>query len=137
MKRQGFTILEVVAALGILATLMVLVAQVGYWSLRERQRTLEQHAALEIAENTLEAARAQAWIELDPTWAARQRIPGEWTDILLQGKLSVRVEAEKSLMRSKRVTVTVTWQTEPVLPRKVELVGIFSAHEAPRTGEKR
>jgi prepilin-type N-terminal cleavage/methylation domain-containing protein len=135
-RRRGFTILESMVALGILAVAMLLVAQVGYFALCERQGSAARQEALETAANILEAARGLAWEELTPAWAGRQKLPEHVAGRLRNGKLEVRVEPEASQPRMRRVTVEIRWSPEDDKPvRTVRLVALRSARAAPAAGE--
>jgi hypothetical protein len=133
--RKGVLMLEAVAALGILIAVMVVVAQTGLWGMRERARNAEHKAALELANNILEAARARPTQELTPAWADQLKLSKEETDLLSGGTLKVRVEAEKTVPSARRVVVEIHWGAAPV-PRSLELVGIFSARSAVAAGGK-
>ena len=135
--RPGFTILETMVALGILAMALTLVAQISLWSLRERTRSAVRQEALEFAANVLEAARACSWEALTPEWGAAQQLPPPLAQRLVEGRLRVRVESEASRPHSKRVTVEVYGKREPRKREPVaQLVGLFSARTAARGGEK-
>lgn len=143
MKRDGrppraaFTLVEIVAAAGLLAVLIVLVAELGYLSMRERTRGVARQLALEQAGNVLEAARACPWGELTPEWAAAQRLPDALKPQLPDGQLLVQVEPEKERPQTKRVTVEVRWQFEPQRPpESTRLIGLFSARSASVSGGK-
>jgi type II secretory pathway pseudopilin PulG len=132
--RAAFTILEITATLAIIAVLAVVVAQCVAWSLRERARAAAQQAALELAANVLEAARAQPWAQLDKTWADAQTVPTEMAALLPQGKVQVKLEAGQL---TRRVTVEVHWQEGPgAPPHHVQLTTVLSARELPKTGGK-
>jgi prepilin-type N-terminal cleavage/methylation domain-containing protein len=136
-SRRGFTLAETVAALAILAILVGIVAQVVVWSLRERGKRVAHHAAVEIAANVLEEARALPYDELNQAWADGQAIPSEVEGLLTAGKVVVNVEADKLAPGTKRVSVTVQWQTEPDGPRQeVQLATVLSRHEAKRAEGK-
>jgi prepilin-type N-terminal cleavage/methylation domain-containing protein len=133
--RRAFTIMEIVAALAILASAMVLVAQLGTWTLAERLRGREQQAALELAANVLESARARPWHELTPAWAASQRLPPSQTE--RHWRLSVQVAPEPERPLTKRVTVEVQIHYEHgQMPPPVQMVGLFSARSVASPGEK-
>jgi hypothetical protein len=126
-QRAGFTVLETVAALGILAVVAVLVAQLGFWSLAERARAEEQFAAVESTANVLEAARARPWAELTPEWAAAQRLPEDVAIRMEDGVLTVRVEPEPDRPRVKRISVELRWHQREGLPsRSVTTMGLFA-----------
>jgi prepilin-type N-terminal cleavage/methylation domain-containing protein len=134
---RGFTLLETIIVLGVLATAMTLVAEVGYWTLQERARSALRLDALEFAASVLESARAAPWEDLTPAWAARQQIPESLASRLPQGRLTVRVEPEAQKSRSKRVTVELHWNLATGGPaRPVQLVGVFTARSATTTGGK-
>jgi prepilin-type N-terminal cleavage/methylation domain-containing protein len=128
MRRRGFTILELSVTLSILSVAMALAAQVGIWSLRERAQTAARLAALELAANIMESARALPWEGLSPDWAATQQLPESLSGVLPDGRVTVRVLPEESRQQNKRVTVTIDWKRDNgVMARPVELVGLFSA----------
>jgi prepilin-type N-terminal cleavage/methylation domain-containing protein len=135
-RPNGFTIAETLVALGILAVAMLLVAQVGVWSLQEYARTFDRQAAQELAANVLETARASPWDALNSEWAASQKLPPGFVN---DGwRLAVQVDSDASRPLLKRVSVRVDprpGQTPPF--RAEELVGWFSTRAAPTAGEKR
>jgi prepilin-type N-terminal cleavage/methylation domain-containing protein len=133
--RPGFSILEVTVALGIMAVVMSLIAQMGYWSLREKMLTEARQTALELSNNVLETARATPWDSLTPAWAAQQKLPDDMDTFLPRGKLAVSVDPEKS--GARRVTVVVSWQPgETEVWRKVQLVTLLSERSREGKGEK-
>jgi prepilin-type N-terminal cleavage/methylation domain-containing protein len=135
--RHGFTLLETMVALGILGVVLLVLAQLAYLLLCERQRDAARQEAVEEAANVLEAARACSWEDLTPAWAARQRLPGPLAGRLRDGRLEVRVEPEASRPQTRRVTVEVRWSLEDGKPaRPVQLVTLRSARSAPATGGK-
>jgi Tfp pilus assembly protein PilV len=136
-RRGGFSILEMTVALGILGLALLLVAELGYQVLTERQRDAARQEALEAAVNALEAARACPWEDLTPAWAARQHLSESSNQRLYEGRLEVRVEPEASHPQTRRVTVEVHWLLGDSKPaRPVRLVGLRSARSAPATGGK-
>jgi prepilin-type N-terminal cleavage/methylation domain-containing protein len=135
--RRGFTVLETLAALAILAVAMVLAAQAGVWSLMERSRNATRYEVLEAANNILEAGRARSWSELTPDWAAEQRLPQLLAERLHKAQLHVRVEPEASRPHCKRVTVEIRWTLDQGQPaRPVRLVAVFGVRSAAATGGK-
>jgi type II secretory pathway pseudopilin PulG len=130
-KRTGFTIMESLAALGVLASAAVLAAQLGTWSLMERARTENRVAATEAAANILEAARARSWNDLTPEWAAAQKLPDAVAELLFDATLTIRVIPEPDRPHVKRVTVTIEWDHQPSIPaRTMTLVGLFAERSA-------
>jgi type II secretory pathway pseudopilin PulG len=130
-RRGGFTVMETIVALSVLAAVSVLVAQTAVWALGERTRTEDRLVAMEAAANVLEEARARPWAELTPEWAAGMKPSGDVAARLPDAALTVRVEPEKDRDRVKRVTVELTWldrigRTAP----PVSLVGLFADRSA-------
>jgi type II secretory pathway pseudopilin PulG len=135
-NRAAFTVVEATIALALIAVLAVIVAQSLVWSLRERARVATHQAALELAANILEAARAQPWERLDQTWADSQTtIPAEIAPLLPDGTIVVTLETGKPLSATRRITVEVRWHFEPNLPaHTVSLTSVLSAREAKKGG---
>src|SRR5262249_21589961 len=129
--RPGFTLLETLIALGILATATVLVAQLGALALAERTRADDRLLAVEAAANILEAARARPWADLTPDWAAAQRLSDDLTDRLPEALLTVRVEPESDRPGVKRLTVELGWKQRDGTPAwPVTMVGMFADRSA-------
>jgi len=130
-KRAGFTLLESMAALGVLTTAAVLVAQLATWSMIERTRTDDRLAAMDAAVNIMESVRARPWSELTPEWAAGLKLSEPVAGRLKDGELSVRVTPEPDRPHVKRVTVEVHWDHRPSVPvQSVLLVGLFAERSA-------
>jgi type II secretory pathway pseudopilin PulG len=133
-RAAGFTLLEMTAALGILTVALLVIAQVGVWSLTERMRAVERQSVEEVAANVLESARATPWEALTPAWAKEQRLPEPLSQ---QWKLDVQVEPEPGAERTKRITVEIS-----LLPdqgnrgQPVRLVGLISARTTEASGGK-
>ena len=133
--RVGFTLVEATIALAVFALLAVIVAQAMFWSLRERARLTAHQAALELAANVLEAARAQPFEQLDKGWADAQTIPSDMADLLPGGKVIVKLEPMQSLPQSRRVTVEIRWRSAAELPEQsVQLTSVLTARTAKKTG---
>jgi type II secretory pathway pseudopilin PulG len=135
--RAGMTLVEITVTLGIVVVLGVIIAQCVAWSMRERTRMSAHQAALEMADNILEAARAQPWKQLDQAWADAQTIPPTMASLLPDGKVVVKVEAGQPEPQARRVTVRVDWQFETHLPpHSVELTTVLSGRTAKNDGAK-
>ena len=130
--KQGFTILEITIALGILAFVVVIVAQMGFQSMRDRKRNADRHEALELAANILESARACPWNSLSPSWAAEQKLPDFPVERLHEGRLTVRVsraELEalvtakaREVVRAKGVEIErIDFRLDQLSPRSMRL----------------
>ena len=98
--------MEATAAVAVFGVLAVIVSQCIALSLRERGRTESHQAALELANNVLEAARAQPWDMLDQSWADGQSIPSGMQALLPDG--AIRVMLTRSLAKLQQVLGTDT-----------------------------
>lgn len=134
VRRPGMTLVEVTVALAIVAVLGVIIVQCLVWSLQERVRLRAHQAALELAANVLEAARALPWEQLEQPWADAQTIPAASVDLLPEGKMVVTIEPVAGLPRTRRITVALSWQFAAYLPRSVQLTTLLSARSAKQTG---
>jgi type II secretory pathway pseudopilin PulG len=136
-KRGATTLLETTVALAVIAVLAVVVAQCLILGMRERARSATYQAALELAANVLETARAQPWDQLDRVLAKAQTIPAEMADLLPEGKILITLELGPPEPRTLRVTVEVRWQLDPGLPpQSVSLTTLLSGRMAKKAGAK-
>jgi hypothetical protein len=125
--RRGFLMMELAVTLGIFGIALILTAQLATFAIAEQTAAHERLAAIEFADNLLEAARAQPWTALTPEWAAAQKLPEEWADRVQNPKLMVRLEPEPDRPRLKRVTVEVRWDHRfGVAARPVVLAALFA-----------
>lgn len=130
-RRDGFTILETILALGALGIALVLISQLAVQSLTERRRSEERLAAIEHCNNVLETARALPWSKLTTEWAKELRLPDQLAERMLEPAFSVRVESHEPHV--KRVIVELKWFHGPgVAARPAMLTSLF----ADRAGEE-
>jgi hypothetical protein len=126
--RAGFTALEAIVSLGVLATAIVFAAELVTFGIAERKRNLTHQAAVEATTNVLETARGCSWEKLDDAWAEAQQqveLPGRLADA------QVRVRVEKiDTPGLKRVTVEI----EPKHAPRVRQSAWFAAREMPASG---
>jgi type II secretory pathway pseudopilin PulG len=131
-RAHGFTLMETGVALIIVAVAMVLVVQLGYWSIRYRTRTAAHFLAAELAANVLNEAQAVPWESLTKEWAESSRISEEAMQQLSQATLTVHVEQVQDQASTKRVTVDIQWTlVDDADSHAVHLVGLFSRRSAP------
>jgi type II secretory pathway pseudopilin PulG len=123
-QRTGFTILETMIAFGILATALVMTAQLGTWSMLERSRTQMRLEGAEAAANVLEAARSLGWQQLAPDWAQQQKLADYASARLADAQLVIHVEEQASGV--KRVEVEIQWpQSSTPALRSVLMIAYF------------
>ena len=135
-QRTGSLLIEATVALAIIAIVGGIVAQSIVWGLQERAKLASHQAAVELAANVLEAARALPFDRLDKSWADAQTVPSESADLLPEGKVLVTLEPGQPTS-TKRLTVEVRWQVEPDHPaRSVRLTSVFSNREDKKAGGK-
>lgn len=133
--RAAITLTETTVALAITGVIAVIVAQCAVVVLRERGRLTARQAALELAANVLEEARALPWDKLGGDWAADQSIPEGMADLLPGGKVTMTVAPAEKAAHARRVTALVSWQFEPnVGPYSVELTTVLAARASRKAG---
>jgi type II secretory pathway pseudopilin PulG len=133
---RGFTLMEVGVALVILAAVMVVVAQLGFWSLRYRTQSAAHYIALESAANVLEEARSVSWDSLTEEWAGSQKLPAEAADLLPDAVLEIRIEPRPSEPAVKQILVEIRWGSDEAEKRRVQLRGFFSRRIVPSGGDE-
>lgn len=131
-RRAGSLLIEATVALAIVAVLAVVVVELMTWSLRERARLASQQAALQLAANLLEEARAEPVATLTQAWAESRTIPPEIATRLPEGKVVVLVKSGET-PRTRQVKVEVHWQTEAI-PQSVALTTVLSERTTKKAG---
>ncbi|MBM4071974.1 MAG: type II secretion system protein [Planctomycetes bacterium] len=124
-RRPGFTMLELIVAIAVLGTAMVVVAQTSFWSFRERGRNASRQLALELAANALETASALPFAGLTADWAAAQQLPDSVAESLSDGRLVVRVEDVPAFRPCRKVTAEVHWKVDRLVPESVRLTTLI------------
>ena len=133
--RFAFTVVEVTMALAVVAIVGVVIAQVIAISLRERSRSVSHQAALELAANALEMARAEPFQKLDADWAKAKSVPSVMADLLPDGTLDIAIAPDAQSPNAKLVTVEVRWRDLSDHPmRSVRLVTVVAPREAKSAG---
>ncbi len=120
--RSGFTVLELVFALGMMATAMALVAELVAWGLLERLRSSVHQEAIEAAANIMEEARNCPWEALDKDWAGTRKLPAALAERRPEPRLLVQIVDDPSSLPLKRVTVSIEIDKLPT----VRLTGLFA-----------
>lgn len=134
-RRSGSFLVEATVALAVIVIAAGIVAQCIVWSLQERARSQSHHAALELAANVLESARAVPFDKLDADWAKSREVPSEMADLLPEGKVIATLDSSASLAPAKRITVEVQWLLMPGQPpQSVRLTTVLSPREAKKAG---
>ena len=133
--RHAFTMVEVTVALAVIAVAGVIIAQAVTISLHERAQSAVRQAALELAANVLESARAAPFETLNEDWAKNQQIPSEMPELLRGGSLTVTVSPGTKAANAKLIAVEVSWPYAEGQPlRSVRLTTVISPREAKSAG---
>jgi hypothetical protein len=136
--RAAITLTETTVALAITGVIAVIVAQCSVVVLRERSRTAARQAALELAANVLEEARATPWDRLTGDWAAGRGVPEGMAELLPEGKVVVTVAPAEKAPLARRVTAEVRWKSGPNAdPASVELTAVFAPRESKKAGAEK
>ena len=111
-RRSGTTLIEVVAAGAILAVLLIVCAQMLTRTAVQQQAIANRRAALEMAANAMERARAIPWEDLNAASLGpiAQAVAGQ---AMLRGaRIDVTVDEPESDVPAKRIRVTVDWREQ-------------------------
>lgn len=107
--REGITLIEIVAAVSILAVLLASSVQVTS-ALSQHQRAAERRAlAMETAQALVEQLSNMRWNDLVPQAAERLAVPREVRPFLPGAKLEAAVVEERQPVAAKRVSIKLTW----------------------------
>lgn len=134
--RVGFTLTEILVALGILGAVSLVMTEIAGSIHSARRRNAAREAAIEAAANVLEAARVCPWEELSPAWGNRQTLSPSLAERLPEGRLEVHVEPEAGRPRTRRVSIEIRWLRDDRSQQRVRLVGLASARSMP-VGERK
>lgn len=107
--RRGFTIVELLVALVILAAAMALVVRVVATAADQRRETARRRTAVQEAANVLERIVARPWEEIDETQLDDVRLSPHAVEALPGAKLKVKVAEDAGRPAARRVAVTLTW----------------------------
>lgn len=107
---SGFTLMELLASIVILAAAVLTVAQTVAVVTRQRQLTERRALALQEAENTMEHVYALPWGELTQEGVAKIQLSDSSRHRLPQAAVQVSVQASGNPPTEKRVLVEVDWQ---------------------------
>lgn len=123
IRRRGMSLLEVIVAGIILATLLSLSLEVMQ-NVGSQRRTLRQReVAAQEAANVMERLMANDWASLTPEAAKEFTLSAETGRALPEGKLTVEIAPVSGNPEAKRVHVSITWPRGPEQPdQRVELV---------------
>lgn len=126
-QRLGFSVVEVVVAIGLLIVGATCVAQTAVWSLHERALADTRLEVMEWANNVLEDARSRAGSDLTAEWANAQKLPTELAERMLQPVATVRVDSERGRPGIKRVSISIRWLVaENAKAPPVDLMTLFA-----------
>lgn len=124
-RRAAFTMIELSAAVAVLAALLAVAVQVLGWVGRARRELERREIALQEVGNVMERVAGHPWNQRTDAALRAIELSPEARAALPQGRLAVHVR-DGGIVRQKRVIVEVDWAagTQPVAP--VRLVAWFS-----------
>jgi Tfp pilus assembly protein PilE len=108
-RRRGVGLIEVTAAIVLLAALTTLVAQIVAWSAAERRASLRREIALAEAANTMERLAASDSQSLKPHAATEMPLSQTAIEMLPSGRLTSEIQAAAGSSDGKRVVIEVSW----------------------------
>lgn len=120
MRRCGFSLIEVIIAVGIIALMIVATATLLSRIPADGREVRDRDLALKIAENELEALRAAGYGALPASGAFTDSLLG-----LLPGSAASVTIVDYSA-KTKRVDVDVSWQAAGSVARSVSLTTLIT-----------
>lgn len=108
--RPGFTLIETIAALVVLAAAMTAVVQTVAVVSRQRQLTERRALAVQEAANVMERVYGLPWSELTPERAAQETLSPVCRQRLPAAALKVTVQATGDPPNQKSLLVELDWQ---------------------------
>lgn len=122
-KRRGFTVLEVLVAIILVATLLTVSLEFLHALALQRRSLSDRRLALQEAGNCMERIAVWPWDELTTERLSGIDLSPEIRRALPSAKLSIRVSPTPEPPQGKVVSVTIRWQEQPEQPeRSVRLV---------------
>ena len=124
-RDAGFTLLEVVIALLLIAAAMTAVSRTVAMVARQQRLSEQRAVALEQAANLLERAQAISWGELDEI--VEWQLPEDGPRIGINSRASLALREEEPIVvgqrqiEKKRIVVQVEWQDAQGVPHQVQL----------------
>ena len=122
--RRGFSLIEVVIAIGILSVGLVGAIRVFPVGLRASQRAAQISRGTLIVQRTLEELKLKSWDQLAPGTTASRQDPFDVTVAIDQPVVAGLVDAT----RLKRISVRVTWQQDG-RPRSLSAATLIRRHD--------
>ena len=122
IRRSGYSLFEIIISLGVLAVVLVVVAQSVTLVARQRRVTQRRQLALQAAENSMERLFTLPWVELSTEKLMGEALPREFTSGLPGAALKIDVDEEAGPPSAKRLQVEVSWtDTGRMVGRPVRL----------------
>lgn len=123
--RRGFSLVEIIAALFLLATGMTLTVEMVAWSARERRSADRRQTAYREAANALERLAA------DPS--AEIRFSDHAESVLPEASLEIEMTPDSDQPRLSRVSVVIRYQDRGNPAAPVRLTTWLARPSVPRT----
>jgi prepilin-type N-terminal cleavage/methylation domain-containing protein len=109
-SRHGFTVLEVLAAMVLLAGLTTVCLQFFHGLADGQRENYQRLTAIQEAENLLERLTALPWDEMTPQAGAEMKLSAQGSQALPDGQVEAHVDDPTGDPPAKRISVVVRWQ---------------------------
>jgi prepilin-type N-terminal cleavage/methylation domain-containing protein len=110
-RRRGFTLIELMVTLVIIAIAISLTVEVIGWVAAERRSLDRRHCALQEAVNLMERLTARPFEQLTADSVRDAVLSQDVAGSLPHGELTVSVRDENTPVNSKQVRVQIRWQS--------------------------
>ena len=127
-RRNGFTVVELIATASVFAALALLTLPMLQMSARQQREAARQQLALLELGNIMERIAASAAAgELTPEMVQAQQLSASAADQLPGAELKVNFEPASAEQSAARITLEIAWTNGEKRSRPVQLRAWFSA----------
>jgi hypothetical protein len=118
-SRRGFTFVEILTAVTMLIVLLGLMGQIMAQSKRQAAASETKARSMILIENTMELAAALPWDQIDDELLAEFPLDDELKRHAPAGELVCKVVETHDPVPNKRITLTLTPETEGARPTRL------------------
>jgi type II secretory pathway pseudopilin PulG len=117
-RRRGYSMIELLVAAGLLATLLTVCVQLSGAASAEQRALRQRQAAMNEAANVLERLSIRPWNELTDKGLAEFPLSTAARQSLPEGRLEVHVVQPADQAGAKRISVQIRWPDRDGRPEK-------------------